>query len=412
MLQLPQNRDEDVSFLNCSTSGEPRGGSLVVRMIKSHKSQRSIGLPGLGGKPDCQESSYIIIDHDDHDEMEEDTTAVIVGVSIGVGLLIIIITVTLHLYLRKTRIKHALDTEGDNIRCFPDNKNTGNMLLSSLEENRFYVSAEDGSFQRQCSVKDDANKKAFEKNINKETKMEMIKNSLISGDSSKANSSLPKVKQLSALHYDRRYDNDNEDDEDNDNDDDNVFRYERGLDSFSVGHILGEGMFGTVFLGSASNIYGPQTTKVVVKQVKDVLKADDSQMDAVIAEMKIMSNLNMHPNLVNLLGACTSELCYNKISLLLEFCPYGDLKQFLVEHRGQFESCLRSEPGKLSLSCHTSCHTSCHRPPGEPVQLAPAAPVESRHRQGPGLPHLRLHHARRPRRQERPDRGELCGQDQ
>ena len=266
--------------------------------------------------------------------------------------------------------------------------------------------------KRQCSVKDDANKKAFEKNITKETKMEMIKNSLISGDSSKANSSLPKVKQLSALHYDRRYDNDNEDDEDNDNDDDNVFRYERGLDSFSVGHILGEGMFGTVFLGSASNIYGPQTTKVVVKQVKDVLKADDSQMDAVIAEMKIMSNLNMHPNLVNLLGACTSELCYNKISLLLEFCPYGDLKQFLVEHRGQFESCLRSEPGKLSLSCHTSCHTSCHRPPGEPVQLAPAAPVESRHRQGPGLPHLHLHHARRPRRQERPDRGELRGKDQ
>ena len=266
--------------------------------------------------------------------------------------------------------------------------------------------------KRQCSVKDDANKKAFEKNITKETKMEMIKNSLISGDSSKANSSLPKVKQLSALHYDRRYDNDNEDDEDNDNDDDNVFRYERGLDSFSVGHILGEGMFGTVFLGSASNIYGPQTTKVAVKQLKDVLRADDSQIDAVIAEMKIMSNLNMHPNLVNLLGACTSELCYNKISLLLEFCPYGDLKQFLVEHRGQFESCLRSEPGKLSLSCHTSCHTSCHRPPGEPVQLAPAAPVESRHRQGPGLPHLRLHHARRPRRQERPDRGELRGQDQ
>ena len=72
------------------------------------------------------------------------------------------------------------------------------------------------------------------------------------------------------------------------------------------------------------NIYGPQTTKVAVKQVKDVLRADDSQMDAVIMEMKIMSNLKMHPNLVNLLGACTSELCYNKISLLLEFCPYGD----------------------------------------------------------------------------------------
>ena len=181
----------------------------MVRMIKSHKSQRSIGLSYLSGKPDCQESSYIIIDHDDHDEMEEDTTAVIVGVSIGTVLLILIIAVTLHLYWRKRGTKHSLDTEGDNIRCFPDNENTGNMLLSTLEKNEFYVSAEDGSFQRQCSVKDDANKKAFEKNITKETKMEVIKNSLISGDSSKTNSSLPKVKQLSALHYDRRYDNDN-----------------------------------------------------------------------------------------------------------------------------------------------------------------------------------------------------------
>ena len=64
--------------------------------------------------------------------------------------------------------------------------------------------------------------------------------------------------------------------------------------------------------------------KSIQKSSKVGPRADDSQMDAVIMEMKIMSNLKMHPNLVNLLGACTSELCYNKISLLLEYCPYGD----------------------------------------------------------------------------------------
>ena len=105
------------------------------------------------------------------------------------------------------------------------------MLLSTLERNNFYVSADDGSFQRQCSVKDDANRKASERQVTKEVKMEMIKESLISGDNSRTNTSLPKVKQTSALHYDRRY--------------------ERDLDSFTVGYILGEGMFGTVYLGEA-----------------------------------------------------------------------------------------------------------------------------------------------------------------
>merc|ERR1719410_49497 len=33
--------------------------------------------------------------------------------------------------------------------------------------------------------------------------------------------------------------------------------------------------------------------------------------------------------------------------LLLEFCPYGNLKHFLVENRSKFESCLRNVPGHL-----------------------------------------------------------------
>ena len=60
-----------------------------------------------------------------------------------------------------------------------------------------------------------------------------------------------------------------------------------------------------------------------------------------------MSNLQMHPNLVNLLGACTSELYLNELYLLLEYCPFGDLKHFLVENRDKFDSCLQNVPGHL-----------------------------------------------------------------
>ena len=223
--ELPQNRDEDVSFLNCSTpSGGSPGGSLMVRMIKTHKSSTNIGLAFMSSKPDCQESSYIMIAN----EEGYGGDLLLVPVSIGCSLLILLIAITLLLcfFLRKRKRGKA---EGDAIRNIREN--TDHMLLSTLERNSFYVPSDEGSFQRQCSVKDDANKKASEKNVTKAVKMEMIKESLISGDESRTNTSLPKAKQLSALHYDRRY--------------------ERVVDSFTVGHILGEGMFGTVYLGEA-----------------------------------------------------------------------------------------------------------------------------------------------------------------
>ena len=196
----------------------------MVRMIKTHKSSSSIGLAFLQSKPDCQESSYIMLDNDEGHG--EDLINIIVGLSVGCGVLIIIIlTTTLCIFLRKRKRKKA---DGDAIRNFRDSEN---MLLNTLERNKFYVSADDGSFQRQCSVKDDANRKASEKHVTQAVKMEMIKESLISGDDTKTNTSLPKAKQISALHYDRRY--------------------ERDVDSFTVGYILGEGMFGTVYLGEA-----------------------------------------------------------------------------------------------------------------------------------------------------------------
>ena len=46
-----------------------------------------------------------------------------------------------------------------------------------------------------------------------------------------------------------------------------------------------------------------------------------------------MANLDNHPNLVNMLASCTSQIGNGKLWLLLEFCPHGDLKNFLIKHR-------------------------------------------------------------------------------
>ena len=43
-----------------------------------------------------------------------------------------------------------------------------------------------------------------------------------------------------------------------------------------------------------------------------------------------MSHVNPHFNLVSMVGACTSELAeHGNLWLLLDFCPYGDLKNYL-----------------------------------------------------------------------------------
>jgi serine/threonine protein kinase len=59
--------------------------------------------------------------------------------------------------------------------------------------------------------------------------------------------------------------------------------------------------------------------------------------------MKIMTNLDIHLNLVNLLGSCTAELASRKLWLLLEFCPHGDLKSFLISNRQQFKNSIQGK---------------------------------------------------------------------
>ena len=99
-----------------------------------------------------------------------------------------------------------------------------------------------------------------------------------------------------------------------------------------VNHLLGEGHFGLVYIADVRNIFGPEPTKVVVKKPKKY--QDKDQLYAFTEELRILSSLDMHPNLVNLLGACTEE---QQFYLLLEYCTEGDLRQFLHRKRPDFE---------------------------------------------------------------------------
>ena len=92
------------------------------------------------------------------------------------------------------------------------------------------------------------------------------------------------------------------------------------------------GSFGSVHEGMAEDLSNPgQKNKVAIKSVKNPL--DPAQVYAMICEIKVMDKLEFHLNLVNMLGACTTELKSGKIWLLLEYCPHGDMKHFLLQNR-------------------------------------------------------------------------------
>ena len=101
---------------------------------------------------------------------------------------------------------------------------------------------------------------------------------------------------------------------------------------FEIGQKLGGGTFGRVHEGIAEDLSNPgQKIKVAIKSVKNPL--DPAQIYAMTCEIKVLDKLEFHLNLVNMMGACTTELKNGKIWLLLEYCPQGDMKNFLLQNR-------------------------------------------------------------------------------
>ena len=85
-----------------------------------------------------------------------------------------------------------------------------------------------------------------------------------------------------------------------------------------------------IILGMAKGLFNTGTkTRVAIKTVKD--PTDKSQQTALLCEIKILSNLESHLNLVNMMGSCTSDFVSTReIYLLLEFCDHGNNYNYRV----------------------------------------------------------------------------------
>nr|XP_033783151.1 platelet-derived growth factor receptor beta [Geotrypetes seraphini]XP_033783152.1 platelet-derived growth factor receptor beta [Geotrypetes seraphini]XP_033783153.1 platelet-derived growth factor receptor beta [Geotrypetes seraphini] len=99
-----------------------------------------------------------------------------------------------------------------------------------------------------------------------------------------------------------------------------------------LGRILGSGAFGRVVEATAHGLSHSQSTmKVAVKMLKSTARTSEKQ--ALMSELKIMSHLGPHLNIVNLLAACTNG---GPIYIITEYCRYGDLVDFLHRNKHTF----------------------------------------------------------------------------
>ena len=119
--------------------------------------------------------------------------------------------------------------------------------------------------------------------------------------------------------------------------------------SFTVIEQIESGNFGIVSKGELTGLYGtdPKTT-VAIKSVNGPAEGDD--LVNFMHEIKIMSYVEPHLNLVSMIGSCKSELDKDReLWLLLEFCRHGDLKTFVIKNQNKILAC--SEHDAINNRC-------------------------------------------------------------
>ncbi|XP_051842484.1 vascular endothelial growth factor receptor 1 [Antechinus flavipes] len=124
-------------------------------------------------------------------------------------------------------------------------------------------------------------------------------------------------------------------------------KWEFARERLKLGKSLGRGAFGKVVQAAAFGIKkSPTCRTVAVKMLKEGATA--SEYKALMTELKILTHIGHHLNVVNLLGACTKH--GGPLMVIVEYCKYGNLSNYLKSKRDFFflnkDAALQTEPKK------------------------------------------------------------------
>ncbi|XP_007662302.2 vascular endothelial growth factor receptor 1 isoform X1 [Ornithorhynchus anatinus] len=110
-------------------------------------------------------------------------------------------------------------------------------------------------------------------------------------------------------------------------------KWEFARERLKLGKSLGRGAFGKVVQAAAFGIKkSPTCRTVAVKMLKEGATA--SEYKALMTELKILTHIGPHLNVVNLLGACTRH--GGPLMVIVEYCKYGNLSHYLKSKRALF----------------------------------------------------------------------------
>ncbi|XP_017764514.1 PREDICTED: vascular endothelial growth factor receptor 1 isoform X2 [Eufriesea mexicana] len=123
-------------------------------------------------------------------------------------------------------------------------------------------------------------------------------------------------------------------------------KWEFPREKLKLGKQLGSGAFGVVMKGVAEGICENEPfTTVAVKTVRRTTLP--TCVRALASELKIMVHLGKHLNVVNLLGACTKNISKRELLVIVEYCRFGNLHNYLLRHRDDFINQIDPATGKL-----------------------------------------------------------------
>ncbi|KAK0142730.1 Receptor-type tyrosine-protein kinase FLT3 [Merluccius polli] len=112
-------------------------------------------------------------------------------------------------------------------------------------------------------------------------------------------------------------------------------KWEFPRENLQLGKELGSGAFGMVVQATAIGMGTLGASQVAVKMLKE--KHQEVEEEALMSELKMMTQVGNHNNIVNLLGACTGT---GPIYLIFQFCCYGDLLNYLKNNRERYHKSL------------------------------------------------------------------------
>ncbi|XP_050100734.1 uncharacterized protein LOC126581250 [Anopheles aquasalis] len=131
---------------------------------------------------------------------------------------------------------------------------------------------------------------------------------LVSNDTEIFNVELPLTSRMNEINFKIDYDS----------------KWEFPRTNLILDATLGEGEFGKVLKGFATDLpEKPGITTVAVKMLKT--GANSVELLALLSEYQLLQEVN-HPNVIRLLGACTKG---DSPLLIIEYCQYGSLKNYL-----------------------------------------------------------------------------------